>query len=536
MLTCPMPEDSAGRRLADPSGLAVEERTAPWARPISTARHAHVVLALIGLLTTAKLVTAAVAPLAFDEALYWRYSRHLAAGFIDHPFLNPLMIRIGTSLFGDTTLGVRVLAILSGLIGTAAVWRAACLLLDDTRAAATAALLFNLTVTLSIGSMMATSDAAVVTTTAVLLLCVAEVDRSQWGVWWLATGVALGLGMCAKYTTAFFAFAIIAWLLATPGRRHWIISPWAWCGATLALAVFSPVVVWNAAHGWASFIYQSGRLSVAKGSAATVGEYVGAAVLLATPPVFVLGCLGMAAPRMSGLTRSGRTLLIAFVAPLWGYLLWHSLHERVQGNWLEPGYPAFAIAAAAAASGPPFRYGVLEGLRSWSVRLAVPVGLGCAGLVYLIAASGFPQLGSHDPRVRALGVGWADIGRRLEDIRREEGAHTILATDYTVASWTQFYLPSHTPVLELAERMRWVNEPPPDVGLLSAEPSLYVCKDPCPKLWKIKARFSRILRLTTLAQVSGRRVGAHYGVFRVQDRTAAPLFDTVTLRGADHEE
>ena len=80
-------------------------------------------------LTMVKLIVAACTPLASDEALYWRYSRHLAAGFIDHPFVNPLMIRLGTSVFGDTPLGVRVCAVLLSLpasLGAGAAPRGSC--------------------------------------------------------------------------------------------------------------------------------------------------------------------------------------------------------------------------------------------------------------------------------------------------------------------------------------------------------------------------------------------------------------------------
>ena len=35
------------------------------------------------------------------------------------------------------------------------------------------------------------------------------------------------------------------------------------------------------------------------------------------------------------------------IAPAAVYFLWHSLHDRVQGNWPSFLYPAIAIAAAA---------------------------------------------------------------------------------------------------------------------------------------------------------------------------------------------
>ncbi len=65
-------------------------------------------VALIAL-TLLRLVVAASVPLAPDEAYYWVWSRALAAGYPDHPPMVALWIRIGTTLAGDSALGVRLL-------------------------------------------------------------------------------------------------------------------------------------------------------------------------------------------------------------------------------------------------------------------------------------------------------------------------------------------------------------------------------------------------------------------------------------------
>ena len=56
-----------------------------------------------------RAVLAALLPLSADEAYYWLWSRHLAAGYFDHPPAIAWLIRAGTSLFGDTPLGVRLM-------------------------------------------------------------------------------------------------------------------------------------------------------------------------------------------------------------------------------------------------------------------------------------------------------------------------------------------------------------------------------------------------------------------------------------------
>ena len=489
----------------------------------------------VAALTLVKLGVAAWTPLASDEALYWRYSKHLAAGFIDHPFMNPLMIRLGTSLFGDTPLGVRFVAVMLSLPASWAVWRAALALFDDAALARAAAVYFNLTVVMSLGSLVATSDQVVVTTTCLLLMCLAEVHRSGRGEWWLAAGAAFGLGLCSKYTTAFFAVSILAWLIAVREHRRWLVSPWAWGGGFLALALFSPVLVWNAQHQWASLVYQSGRLTVYVWTLRYLMEFVFALVILATPPIFVLGAVGLAAPTHGRREFSARVLIVSTIAPIVIYFLWHATHERVQGNWPEPVYPALAIAAAYAAHRSQSGRGALAATVRWSRRLAAPFGLALALIAYAEATTGLLPLGRHDPRTRVLGVGWKALGAQIEGLRAQVGAGVILTTDYTLSSLTQLYLPSPTPVVQITERMRWSNEPAPDPRLFQGA-ALYVCKNACSKLFRIQARFRSVKPLAVLQQDAQTGAGAHYRVYRVSGPRAPTLDPISRIYGADHED
>src|SRR5436189_5444519 len=103
------------------------------------------VIGIITALIAVRLVVAAFLPLAFDEAYYWRLSKHLAGGYYDHPPMVALVIRLGTLIAGDSELGVRLVAVLLGLPATWAVWRTASILFGHERLAAGAALFCSLT-------------------------------------------------------------------------------------------------------------------------------------------------------------------------------------------------------------------------------------------------------------------------------------------------------------------------------------------------------------------------------------------------------
>src|SRR3569623_1440485 len=106
---------------------------------------ARVSLALVALLLVSRAVMTAMLPLSADEAYYWLWSKHLAAGYYDHPPAIAWLIRAGTALFGDTPFGVRFAGVLLSLPASWFVWSCAALLLKDEDKSALAALFCNLT-------------------------------------------------------------------------------------------------------------------------------------------------------------------------------------------------------------------------------------------------------------------------------------------------------------------------------------------------------------------------------------------------------
>ncbi len=72
-------------------------------------------LIAIAALILLRFIAGAVLPLSADEAYYWLWSKHLAAGYYDHPPAIAFLIRAGTLIFGDTAFGVRVVPLLTSV-------------------------------------------------------------------------------------------------------------------------------------------------------------------------------------------------------------------------------------------------------------------------------------------------------------------------------------------------------------------------------------------------------------------------------------
>ena len=328
--------------------------------------------------------------------------------------------------------------------------------------------------------------------------------------------------MLSKYTTIFFSVSILAWVLLLPQQRRWLLTPWPWLSGALALDVFSPVLIWNAEHDWASVVYQSRRLAVHEVTFRHLFEFFGSQVGLATPPIFVLGCMGlMAFLSGNGGPRSARILIGAYTSPLLIYFALHSLKGRVEGNWPEPLYPAFVIASAVAAERIEWS-GIWTGIAMWARRLAAPVGIGLALAVYLQALFGVIPMGRMDPTARALGAGWPALATEIDHLRRQLGAPIILTLDYGLTSWLAFYLSSKPPVEQINGRICWVDAPVPDPTLFQGS-MMFVCRVICHEFALVLARFEIVEPVETLIR---RRNGVEidrYQIYRLRGPTRAPL-------------
>src|SRR5215470_13627946 len=247
----------------------------------------------VAALVALRLVAAAFTPLTFDEAYYWTWSKHLAGGYYDHPPMVAFVIRAGTMIAGDTEFGVRLVSILLALPMSYAIYRAAAILFDGVRVAATAAILLNVTLMAAVGTLIVTPDSPLLVASSFVLFFLAKVLQTGRGAWWLAVGAAVGAALLSKYTALFFGVAILIWLVAVPELRRWFASPWPYLGGLLAFALFAPVIFWNADHQWVSFIKQMGRARIEEFRPAFIAELAPTQIVFATPLVFILGSMGL---------------------------------------------------------------------------------------------------------------------------------------------------------------------------------------------------------------------------------------------------
>jgi 4-amino-4-deoxy-L-arabinose transferase-like glycosyltransferase len=183
-----------------------------------------------------------------DEMYFVVAGQHPAFGYVDQPPLTPLLSAASVALFGTSPTAVRLLpAFEMGLI----VVLIALIVRDlgGTRRAQTlAAITAALSGYLGAGHLDTTTEPDLLAWAIILWLLVkllAGGDRRLW----LVVGVSAGIGLENKDTLLFLGAGLAVGLVLT---RSWDVvrSPWAWAAVAIALLLWLPNLVWQAANGW----------------------------------------------------------------------------------------------------------------------------------------------------------------------------------------------------------------------------------------------------------------------------------------------
>jgi len=186
-----------------------------------------------------------------DEFYYIACARHPALGYVDHPPLAPLVLTITRLVFGESLLAIRFPAF---LLGALIVWAAGRLAIEfgGGRWAAAAA---ASTVALAPGVLAMSGFFSVNVFEVLAWVCCTwafvRLVKTDDPRWWLAIGIAAGIGFESKHTTATLLVALGVGILATSARRM-LLNRWALFGALTAAALALPNVIWQVANGFPS--------------------------------------------------------------------------------------------------------------------------------------------------------------------------------------------------------------------------------------------------------------------------------------------
>lgn len=195
-----------------------------------------------------------------DELYFMAAGDRPAWGYTDQPPLTPLLARISTTVFGDTPSGLRMVATIAAMLTIVVVALIARELGGGpgpqlvAAACATASALV-----LAFGHMVFTGTFDLLAWLVIGWL-VLRLLRTGDPRWYLAIGAVAGVGLLNKRLVALLLVGLLLSVLAV-GPRRVLRTWWLLAGIAVALAVASPNLIWEAAHGFPQLTVAAGLSS-----------------------------------------------------------------------------------------------------------------------------------------------------------------------------------------------------------------------------------------------------------------------------------
>ncbi|HQT89415.1 MAG TPA: glycosyltransferase family 39 protein [Acidiphilium sp.] len=406
------------RRILDPKPVLAHPG------PMNNAPPARLAIWIIVLATCFRLIVAFGMGLGIDESYMVAASHRFALSYFDHPFVSwwlELAIRRVTG--AQTPLIVRLPFILV-FAGTSFLMYCLTDRLYGARAAlwAVIALTVSPVFSLAFGTWVLPDGpldffllAAVLAMAKALGIARPDSGAQPDPKFWLVAGLCIGLAMDSKYNAALNLLGALLFLVLDPAARRTLATWRPWAACLFALALFSPVLIWNLTHHFASFDYQGGR-------AVGFGLYpLRPFIVWAGEALFVLPWIfmPMIVLMIGGLRRSAdrraRFLATLAVIPVTLFsvvALWSS--RKILYHWAAPGYlMLFPVLGAWIA-------GLADRRRQMAKRLAI-LSAGLLGAAVLFIAAelnigiipGFNRLFpfGHSPDIQA--VDWTSVRATL---------------------------------------------------------------------------------------------------------------------------
>lgn len=339
-----------------------------------------------------------------DEIYYIQWAERLAWGYVEQPPLTAWVIFLTRAVLGESLFALRLfptlcgvaMVVLTGLIARemgggryAQGFAALCLLVGP--------------VFLGNHALM-TMNAFDQLAWVVCVWLLARLVRTGNGTLWLWFGLWAGLGLMNKLSMPFFGTALVAALLLTRERR-WLFKRHIWAGGCIAVAIFSPFIVWLALNDWVTVEFMLNYGGGGKTWQAGFFEYLYMHIMGAHPLTFPVWALGLwCCFRADG----GRFRVLG-----WLFVVLYAMFYVMKAKFyfLAPAFPMLLAAGAVRIEQ------WLEAPRLRWTRWALPSVLAAGGCV--TAPLVLPVL-PPDLLVRYAGIFGGNAGIKTEQLEERE--------------------------------------------------------------------------------------------------------------------
>ena len=322
-------------------------------RPLKESDYQRLTIAVILAVLALRLCALFLSPLGLhgDEAQYWAWSKELDWGYFTKPPMIAWVIAATTTMFGDAEWAARLSSAPLHALTSYMLFLTGRKLFDA-RTGFWATCIYWLMPAVWLSSMIISTDVALLLffVTALNAWVHLRADGPHWGRA-LQLGLAIGLGVLAKYAMLFFLPALILCMIFDKPTRAALLSAAGIFVLALALFIIMPNILWNINNDFATLSHTADNANLGHSipfhplelfsfivSQFGVFGPLSFSILLATIAFSITGTLGEKAKWVSLFCLS--PLLIICV---------QALLSRANANWAVTAYIAGSLLTAHAA-------------------------------------------------------------------------------------------------------------------------------------------------------------------------------------------
>ncbi len=292
-----------------------------------------------------------------DEAHYYVWSLKPSLGYLDDAPMAGWVIYLTDAIFGKSQLSVRLGSIIFSFFDGFLIYYLTYILFKSRRAAFFSFLFYLSAVIFGmVLSVMMLPDAPLVFFTLLFFIFfykAVEIKGADFKsvpfIFWLLSGIFLGLAFLGKYTAALIPPAALLYLLLSKRNRHYLKTFYPYAALAAALLVFSPVIYWNAVHNFISFRFQisHGFSHPTPGLSLLLAGWLGQ-VLVITPFIYIF-LIGAFTYAIIKIKKEPLLFTLCFSLPILLFFVLNGYSHRILVHWPDVGYlAAFPIMGYAA--------------------------------------------------------------------------------------------------------------------------------------------------------------------------------------------
>jgi undecaprenyl-diphosphatase len=384
-------------------------------------------IGILCILTLARLGIMRFIGITNDEAYYWVWSRHPALSYYDHPPMVAFIVKVFTGILGNTPFAIHFAGLFFFTLFVVLLYNWSREMFPEPDALK-GTVIVAFSPLFFLGGSVLTPDAILSFFWVLTLMFIYRALKNKKSVYWYLSGISAGLGALTKYSMFFVPAAIFAFLFFSKQHRGWLRKKEPYVFLLLTIIIFSPVLVWNAGNGWASFAFHLATRHTVSFSLSRFLQFIISQLVHISPVAYVYCWLAFWTLFRKGFSENNWTIKYLFFTsfPLVAMFTAASFFTGTLSHWPAFGYLGGLIAI-------PTLFKVNK-----KTMFKINFALSMAIIIIYTVQVFYPFVKIKKDPTDDL-YGWNDVGRQVMQISSSlPGEEFLLCSRYETGSQLSF--------------------------------------------------------------------------------------------------